>query len=1648
MYSTADVYDEMDESTDPIEEIVDKNKTDISLDPKIKEFKYRIFSDDKISFRYHQINDDEIDKIKRAFNYSSEEGKEKGNVIWNEKNKDDLIRSTKVVNDVNFVNQEVPESKDLSKTPYFPEIKGQGLQGSCAAWAITYYAYGFLEAKDNNWTGASEGNPKHLMSPSWTFNKIHCEGSGSSIKENAEIINNWGVSTWSNLTYNQNDDVSWGNESAFRDAVKHRGKELYYLEYNEFTTIDELKGLINSEIPITFSIDSNQFSDAFSDDNAIISSKEYKREYPDHSNTIVGYDDSVSDDGEKGAFKVANSYGKSFGEDGFYWITYDMLNEMGILSNLQYITDRVDYEPSLVGTFKFDERPTRTGNISLSIISDRGVKRTKQFDYEFDPNFEHTLPSFMCFDLSEFSDRWDGGKRADTFELDIGSHFGEIRSFKIEYYENKYRASDPDYISEQSEDVPLPTPSQVKVNFYGPSHIVTTEPEFKSQQVPYARTVSVTFTETMDTDTIPKLEQIKGKDPGGWNFEGWVSVNTENDTATWSHNPWEVNQNITLKVSGYVNGTGYEGETYQWWFKTKPYEPINIGSHSDFVEYANDFGWAGDGSESNPWMIEYIEIDGKDHSSCVFISDVKDHFIIRNSTFHNSTVGLDLISVSNGVIKNNTFNDVGDGIKVKNSNNIAILNNVINTDRRPGRTTGIFVSKSFDNEFVGNLIKNKLFESTSTIGINLNHSKNNLIKNNIISHYYTSIRAFRSEDCKINSNTIKNETNGINLLHSTNLDITNNSFTNSGIDFSNKIRFDVPVKYFSSHDIKSNFIDDKPILYYNNKSNVEIKENVGELILVSCRNFTIQDLDFKSKPGILIHSSENISIIKCEFSFEYINGENPAYNGINIDSSENISVTGCEFNQGSLLFAEVIGSSFSNNVFKDIIQDYKFHEIMITGGIIGYQGKNIIIKENEIMGKYNGMYFKNMSECKITQNTISYSEKGMFLFNVSYSYIYHNNFYENEYPAEANGYTEMWVEYYDWLDRTWPITNTWDDGYPSGGNYWSQFDKKDIDDDGIIDSPYYIPTNMEKDDNMDRFPLAEPFKPWDPVDYPKQIKSVKPTPNSYNVSLDEDIKIVFKGSLDTSDIPSIELIGNNKSSNIVFQGFSSTNIENDTVVWTHDNWVKGEKITYRISSYSFINKSSNNSYEFSFTTYEEQPPNITDLSSETIKNDEKYTFLAEIDDNAAVENAEVIYWIDGNKSKSMLYNVYKNRYKFKIKVPVNAAEFRYKFKAVDTSGNIVNTQIKNYTIIDDISPTIKMKEIEEIQVFENTTFDASESFDNRGIKNFYWDIDGKKFNKSRVNVTFNKLGNIKVSLAVVDYSGNWDSVIKIYTVSDDIKPVANGGGNRTVPINEEVKLDASNSTDNYGISEYIWKFDNKIFLGKTINYTFTKLGTFNINLKVKDIDGNTDSVNFVYTVKDLEPPVADAGNNITAIVDRTVTLDGSSSTDNYYIKDYLWEIQGNVYKGKKFDYTFDEPGNYQVTLKVVDLSQNSNTDSIEVTIKPGEVTVGPIKDQDENRLKGVKVELIHGEDTVGTNKTDKDGMTRFKVDIDLEGEEFKIKLKDNRFDGTKERSFEGNVSGEISVKTENNYVLPIVIASIASVVLIILWVYRKKFNSF
>ena len=123
-------------------------------------------------------------------------------------------------------------------------------------------------------------------------------------------------------------------------------------------------------------------------------------------------------------------------------------------------------------------------------------------------------------------------------------------------------------------------------------------------------------------------------------------------------------------------------------------------------------------------------------------------------------------------------------------------------------------------------------------------------------------------------------------------------------------------------------------------------------------------------------------------------------------------------------------------------------------GILNYSSNNSIIG-NLLKKNFYGIYLQNSSNNIVSCNTISKNEYGVYLNLSSNNRFYLNNIMNN-------------TPQVDFSDSSY--INVWDDSYPSGGNYWSDYNGTDSDYDGIGDTQHVI-----NEYNMDHYPLMGMF---------------------------------------------------------------------------------------------------------------------------------------------------------------------------------------------------------------------------------------------------------------------------------------------------------------------------------------------------------------------------------------------------------------------------------------------------------------------------------------------------------------------------------------------------------------------------------------------
>jgi len=184
-------------------------------------------------------------------------------------------------------------------------------------------------------------------------------------------------------------------------------------------------------------------------------------------------------------------------------------------------------------------------------------------------------------------------------------------------------------------------------------------------------------------------------------------------------------------------------------------------------------------------------------------------------------------------------------------------------------------------------------------------------------------------------------------------------------------------------------------------------------------------------------------------------------------------------------------------------------------------------------------------------------------------------------------------------------------------------------------------------------------------------------------------------------------------------------------------------------------------------------------------------------------------------------------------------------------------------------------------------------------------------------------------------------VARSQVAQDLTHPVADAGGNRSVIAGAKIMLNGSSSTDDIGITNYTWAFDDngpRVFYGAIVYYTFWSPGNYSVTLNVTDGDDNWDTDTIIVTVRpDIFPPLAvpRAPNDVQ--VGTLVTLNGSTSRDvGGSIVNYTWNFtyaneQVKLY-GPVVSFWFNETGKYRVWLTVTDGGGNSDSKYTNVTV--------------------------------------------------------------------------------------------------------------------
>ena len=485
------------------------------------------------------------------------------------------------------------------------------------------------------------------------------------------------------------------------------------------------------------------------------------------------------------------------------------------------------------------------------------------------------------------------------------------------------------------------------------------------------------------------------------------------------------------------------------------HDPIFIGSNDELK------GWPGEGTPSNPYLIEGLSITGP-APTMIEIQNVNYYVNISNCLISGgSWVGIYLYNTQNIRIIDNTIHNNQNGVLVDSSESILIDKNIISANGWSGvelhsvSNSLISYNEVFGNEWLGiNGIgcENSVFEHNEVYdnheGIGLIDSSNNLISNNIAYHnLFAGASIMESIDCDneisgnilyenlwgavvryarrctVSNNQIYNNRHaGIMIGGSGNNKILDNSLQNDGIYLFSKVLDD----WFQA-EVSGNTVNGKPIIYWQDVNGGTVPFDAGQVILVNCNDIHVVNQNLSNvNCGLLAALSSNLFIQNNIFSKN--NGD--WLENLWLGPYKGLWVVSCE------------NALISNNSFQ-----YNFDGIRV------YYSNSTTISHNNIENNdqyglflYSSSYYNTITNNRIRSNVLH----GIYIENADDNDVKWNNFIDNNGGGASQAYDDSQNNLF-------------------GSNHWSSHISPDNDNDGIVDIPYNIEGSAS---NYDQLPYV------------------------------------------------------------------------------------------------------------------------------------------------------------------------------------------------------------------------------------------------------------------------------------------------------------------------------------------------------------------------------------------------------------------------------------------------------------------------------------------------------------------------------------------------------------------------------------------------
>jgi C1A family cysteine protease len=220
---------------------------------------------------------------------------------------------------------------EVMLTEYLPPVANQGGQQSCVAWSSGYYVFSYEVARARHFDPALVRQPKWEFSPSFIYNQAKSPGGGMSVGQAFEFLQAHGCATLAEMPYDTHDDSAQPNAEAKERAAKFQNHTttaclFMYLQADPEamkTYLAERQSPFTMSIPIYVDFPRDKVAPDYVY-NLTVDPKDRRNLRGGHAITVVGYSD------EKKAFRIVNSWGDDWGDNGFLWISQDFVKKYAL----------------------------------------------------------------------------------------------------------------------------------------------------------------------------------------------------------------------------------------------------------------------------------------------------------------------------------------------------------------------------------------------------------------------------------------------------------------------------------------------------------------------------------------------------------------------------------------------------------------------------------------------------------------------------------------------------------------------------------------------------------------------------------------------------------------------------------------------------------------------------------------------------------------------------------------------------------------------------------------------------------------------------------------------------------------------------------------------------------------------------------------------------------------------------------------------------------------------------------------------------------------------------------------------------------------------------------------------------------------------